>query len=102
MRIFDKAAWQIDNGVPYEIVEEHFSLVFNWLNEQGLLSADGKEILDIGIDESVSLSDSLVTEDGAKFLEMFYEAMITQSSYDVSTEKQLLPEMYTKYKQGIN
>ena len=30
LKIFDKAQWQIDGGIPEELVVNHFNLVFLW------------------------------------------------------------------------
>ena len=73
MEIFDKASWQIDGGIPEELVVRHFNNVFCWLDNHGMLSEEGKEELEDGIDDSASLNDELVTEDGAKFLREHYD-----------------------------
>ncbi|MDE6642198.1 MAG: hypothetical protein K2K63_16935 [Acetatifactor sp.] len=73
MLIFDKAAWQIDGGVPEELVVSHFKIVFLWLDKHDMLSAEGKEELEDGIDDCVSLNEELVTEDGIDFLENCYD-----------------------------
>lgn len=98
MKIFDKAAWQIDNGVSKETVIRHFTLMFNWLNDKGLLNADGKEILDIGIGEDASLNDRLVTDEGADFLNKYYDDLIIESEYNTSVEQRLIEEKYNEFK----
>ena len=46
INIYDKAVWQIDGGVPSELVENHIKIVFAWLGKNDLLSEMGKEELD--------------------------------------------------------
>lgn len=98
LQIFDKAAWQIDNGMDEDTVISHFTLVFEWLNDHNMLSKDGLDILDIGIDEDTSLNEQLVTEEGAKFLAEYYDKLISESEYDVSIEEDLLSSYYSKFK----
>ena len=57
MLIFDKAAWQIDVGVPEELVVSHFRTVFLWLEKHDMLSAEGKEELeDVSVENAAIVS----------------------------------------------
>lgn len=94
MKIFDKASWQVDNGMSEEVVISHFEFIFEWLNEHDMLSPDGLEILEIGIDEDVSLHECLVNETGLHFLNEFYDKLITDSEYDVACEKVLIEKLF--------
>lgn len=51
LKIFDKAQWQIDGGIPEELVVNHFNLVFLWLDKHELLSDEGKESEEFNYDE---------------------------------------------------
>lgn len=73
MKIIDKAAWQIDGGVPEELVVKHFQTVFLWLDQHEMLSDEGKEELDDGIDSCASLNEDLVTPEAFDFLEKCYD-----------------------------
>ena len=90
MKIFDKASWQIDNGMNEEVVIAHFKFIFEWLNEHDMLSPSGLEILDIGIDEDVSLHEGLVNERGLHFLDEYYDKLIADSQYDEKNKKVLI------------
>ena len=57
MIIIDKAVWQIDGGVPEELVVNHFKTVFLWLEKHDMLSVEGKEELEDGIDDCASLNE---------------------------------------------
>lgn len=98
MRIFDKAAWQIDNGMDKDTVINHFTLMFEWLKNHNMLSKDGLDILYIGIDNATSLNEQLVTEEGAEFLTKYYDKLISESEYNVSLEGYLLSSYYSKFK----
>ena len=100
MQVYDKAAWQIDNGMNENVVINHFTLVFEWLQAHDMLSKDGKDILDIGIDGDTSLNERLVTAEGAKFLSAYYDKLIEQSEYNTSVEEDLLPCYYDKFNGG--
>ena len=73
MKIIDKAAWQIDSGVPADKTVSHFACVFEWLSRHGLLTEEGEEELEDGIDDTASLNDELVSEQGIAFLESCYD-----------------------------
>lgn len=77
-----------------EVVIAHFEFIFQWLNEHDMLSPDGLEILEIGIDEDVSLHEGLVNESGLIFLNKFYDKLITDSEYDVAREKVLIDILF--------
>lgn len=94
MKVFDKASWQIDNGVDEVTVIAHFEFIFGWLNEHDMLSPDGLEILETGIDEDVSLHEGMVNERGLHFLNEFYDKLITDTEYDVAHEKALIEKLF--------
>lgn len=82
MKIYDKAAWHIDGGEDEKQVVLRMKLIFEQLSECGFLSSDGEEILEIGIDESVSLNEKMLTDDGAKFLDEYYDSVILKSDFE--------------------
>lgn len=94
MKVFDKAAWQIDNGVDEVTVISHFKFILGWLNEHDMLSPDGLEILETGIDEDVSLHEGMVNERGLHFLNEFYDKLITDAEYNVAHEKALIEKLF--------
>ena len=100
MTIIDKAAWQIDGGVPKEQVVKHFNAVFMWLDKHEMLTVDGKEELEIGIDEETSLNERHVTAEGFVFLEQCYDeylAIIAKDGYGSERDAEELERTYQKY-----
>lgn len=100
MIIIDKAAWQIDGGVPEELVVNHFKTVFSWLEKHCLLSEEGKEELECGIDDCASLNEELVTKDGLEFLENCYDdylKAIAKDKYGTDYNGAELEKIYNNY-----
>lgn len=87
MKIYDKAQWHIDAGENERIVLEKFKVVFEFLRKHNLLSEEGSEIYELGIDESVSLHERLLNAEGNKFVDRFYDSIISLEPYEI--EKKL-------------
>ena len=75
MKIIDKASWQIDGGIQKSLVVQHFRNIFLWLNIKGMLTPEGKENLEFGIDESISLNERLITPIALDFLKRIMTIM---------------------------
>ena len=86
MKIYDKAQWHIDAGENKEIVVAKFQAVYVFLQNKGLLSDEGREIYELGIDGSISLNERMVTDAGGKFLERFYDEVIDFSEIQITQE----------------
>lgn len=83
MNIFDKAQWHIDAGMDEKEIVDKFNVIFKFLNQNDMLSIDGKEILDVGIDSSVSLNENMVNEKGYLFLDVCYDSVINNDANDI-------------------
>lgn len=81
MKIFDKASWHIDAGENKEMVIDRLSAVMDYLNRHNMLSEDGIEIFQIGVDSSFSLHEKMVNEKGLAFLSEHYDSML-QMGFD--------------------
>ena len=83
-KVYDKASWHIDAGEPTSSVLSHFKFIIDWCNQNNLLTDEGKEILELGIDASISIHSRLLNERGimfmTKYYDMFISAQIEQSS----------------------
>ncbi|MBQ8133910.1 MAG: hypothetical protein IJ192_05850 [Clostridia bacterium] len=91
MKIFDKASWHIDSGMEETDVINKFKKIFDALDSLSLLSDEGYEILDFGIDDSISLNENMVNEKGRLFLEEYYDKII---GYDTNN---IAEELHKKY-----
>ena len=76
MKIFDKAQWHIDAGEDANEVVSKIRKVFEFLDKKGMLTNEGKEMIDFGIDSSISLNERMLTEKGYNFLEKYYDNII--------------------------
>lgn len=99
MKTIDKAAWQIDGGVPAEKVVSHFRMMFEWLASHGMLTEDGEEELEDGIDDCAVINDELVNGQGMAFLEKCYDDYLKAAAdfYGNDEGGSALEDIYRKY-----
>ncbi len=76
LKVYDKAQWHIDAGEDESAVVKKMEILFDFLENKGFLQAEGKEILKIGIDESISIHERMLTEKGNSFMESKYDGII--------------------------
>lgn len=91
MKSYDKASWHIDGGENTSEVVFRFKEIFEFLKEKNLLTPEGKETYEFGIDSSVSLNSTMVNEEGQKFLDQYYDMIIEG---DIRNMKEKLTSMY--------
>ena len=99
MKTIDKAVWQTDGGVPEDKVVSHFRTVFEWFCRKGMLTQDGEQELEEGIDDCAVLNDELVNGQGMAFLEECYDSYLKEAAdfYGGDTDGKILEEIYTKW-----
>ena len=90
MNVYDKAAWHIDAGENANTVVEKFKIIFSFLKEQNMLSGEGLEIFDLGIDSSISLHERLLTSEGNVFIEKNYNDIINLKTDVILKKLELL------------
>ncbi|MBO5621128.1 MAG: hypothetical protein J6N21_17790 [Butyrivibrio sp.] len=78
MKVYDKAAWHIDGNENAVEVVDRFRAIYSFLDSKKMLSEDGKEILELGIDSSISLNSSMVNSEGKAFLDAKYDVITNQ------------------------
>lgn len=76
LKIYDKAQWHIDAGENAETVVNKLKAVFEFLDKKGMLTSEGKEIIDLGVDSSASIHERMLTEDGKQFMDDIYDKVI--------------------------
>lgn len=86
MKIYDKAAWHIDAGADITDTIERFSIMFDFLNSKKMLSDDGIEIFDLGIDSSISLHEGLLNPTGKIFADKYYDSTLNIPLSDLKNE----------------
>lgn len=100
MKIIDKASWQIDGGVVADAVVSHFITVFTWLYNHDMLTEDGIEEFEDGIDDCASLNDELVNKKGMLFLESCYDEYlksVAKEFYGKDINGKILNKIYETY-----
>ncbi|MEK4439107.1 hypothetical protein [Paenibacillus sp. FSL K6-2862] len=68
--VYDKASWHLESDSPTGL--EHLQAIMDWLNQQKLLSEEGLEIFELGVDQEFSLTSEMVTEEGKDLLDSYY------------------------------
>lgn len=95
MKSYDKASWHIDGGETEEDVVARFKVIFIFLADMKMLSDDGLETLEYGMDSSVSLNSTMVNTDGEKFLDTYYEVIIAKNPKEIQKN---LKSAYEEFK----
>ena len=85
VKIYDKASWHIDCGEDEKTVIDRFKAIFDFLNLKELLNEDGKELFDLGIDNSVSIHENLVTDKGKILLDKVFDDILKIEIKDIGT-----------------
>lgn len=84
LKVYDKAKWHIDAGEDSKAVVDKLKAVFEFLERKGLLTPEGKEIIDFGVDSSVSIHERMLTEEGKKFMNACYDKVIDKSAEEIA------------------
>lgn len=75
--VYDKAVWHIDAGENKATVLEHFKSIMYWCHKNSLLSEEGEEIMEFGIDDSISVNSRMLNERGNLFMAKYYDSFIS-------------------------
>lgn len=100
MKIIDKASWQIDGGMPADMVVSHFITVFKWLYDHEMLTEIGIEEFEDGIDDCASLNDELVNKKGMLFLNSCYDEylkLVSKKFYGKDIGGKIIDKIYAAY-----
>lgn len=84
LKIYDKAKWHIDAGEDSGVVIDKLKAVLEFLNKEGMLTSEGKEILDLGVDSSVSIHERMLTDKGRNFMESNYDKIMYLSAKNIT------------------
>lgn len=96
VKIYDKAQWHIDAGVSPSDITSKLKAVLLFLDSKGMLNGEGKEILDLGVDSSISIHERMVTDEGKKFMETCYDHVINKNADEIFSS---LEQEYLNWKQ---
>lgn len=91
---YDKVKWHIDSGENEKEVIKRFVKIFVFLAKYDLLSAEGIELIEEGIDDNSYINEDVVNEKGKDFLDQKYDIVY---ELDNSNLYKLLCQIYEDY-----
>lgn len=98
-RTYDKVSWHFPDGKNcpnLEAAKVHFYVVMNWLESQRLLSVEGLEAMEIGIDSDFSLTSYMLTGKGNELLATCYADWVSTVQYGTQPSVKLLEDSLRK------
>ena len=94
MKSYDKASWHIDGGENESTVIARFIELFDFLAAKKMLNDEGIETFEYGMDSSASLNSNMVTAEGERFLDTYYDVVLKQ---DLNEFKNNLEKSYIEF-----
>lgn len=99
MKVYDKLKWHFPDGNAcpnLEAAKKHFVIIMKWLYSKSLLSQEGIEAMDIGIDQDFSLTSSMLTAQGNELLTSCYAAWLKTQNYKDESSIALLEQKFNE------
>jgi hypothetical protein len=99
--VYDKVSWHYPEGKDcpgLEAAKVHFVEVMNWLKENSLLSDEGEETLELGVDADFSISSSMLNEKGNDVLKKHYSSWLKTIDYSENIDLKILDDGLREYK----
>ena len=97
---YDKVSWHFPDGKhcpSLEAAKIHFDIVMHWLESQNLLSSEGREAIEIGIDSDFSLTSYMITDEGNQLLATCYAEWTRTIQYGTRPSVKLLEDCLRKF-----
>ncbi len=101
--IYDKVSWHFPDGKncpSLEAAKIHFDIVMRWLESRNLLSAEGREAMQVGIDSDFSLTSYMLTDKGNQLLAMCYAEWASTLQYGTQPSMTLLEDCLRRIESG--
>jgi hypothetical protein len=83
--VYDKVSWHFPEGKDcpsLSAAKKHFEVLMNWLKQNHLLSNEGEEIFELGIDADFSINSSMLSQEGQKIMDEIYSSWLGGINYD--------------------
>jgi hypothetical protein len=93
IKVYDKVSWHFPEGQncpSLEVAKVHFIVVMEWLKENYLLSDEGKEVMELGIDSDFSITSSMLNTKGNKVIKRYYSDWLKAIDYTKKPNLNLL------------
>jgi hypothetical protein len=100
MIVYDKVSWHYPEGQNcpnLEAAKVHFIAVMAWLKQNNLLSDEGKEILELGIDADFSIASSMLNAKGNDVLKKNYSIWLKSIDYSNKIDLHVLDDGLREY-----
>ena len=100
---YDKVSWHFPDGTncpSLEAAKVHFDVVMRWLESRNLLSAEGREAMQIGIDSDFSLTSYMLTDKGNQLLATCYAEWASTVRYGTQPSVRLLEDCLRRIESG--
>ncbi len=84
IEVYDKVSWHFPEGQncpSLEAAKVHFIAVMEWLKENNLLSKEGKEVVELGVDSEFSITSSMLNSEGNKVFKKHYSDWLRSIDY---------------------
>lgn len=81
--VYNKIAWYLEKSEETSVMR-HFCFMMKWLHDNHLLSDEGKELYELGVDEDSVLHKGMLTPLGNEFMRNYYQRFINASAEDKS------------------
>ncbi len=101
--VYDKVSWHYPEGTncpSLEAANLHFLAVMKWIKENGLLSVEGEEILELGIGPDFSITSSMLNEKGNDVLKKQYSIWLKSIDYSKNIDLKILDDGLRERNQG--
>ena len=92
-KTYDKVRWHFPEGKGCPSLEDakiHFSVVMKWLKDNDLLSVEGIEAAETGIDSDFALTSHMLTAKGNRILDRCYSVWVSTIRYGEKPSVELL------------
>ena len=92
---YDKVSWHFPDGKDcpsLEVAKVHFDVLMEWLQSRHLLSEEGREAMEVGIDSDFSLTSYMFTDKGNQLLTACYAEWTSTVRYGVRPSMNVLEE----------
>ncbi len=100
---YDKVSWHFPDGKncpSLDAAKVHFNVVMHWLESRNLLSAEGREAMQIGIDSDFSLTSYMLTDKGSQLLATCYAEWASTVRYGIQPSMRLLEDCLRRIESG--
>lgn len=101
MIVYDKVSWHFPEGQncpSLDAAKLHFIAVMKWLKENNLLSGEGEEILELGIDADFSITSLMLNKKGNDVLKKYCSSWLKTIDYSEKIDFKVLDDGLLEYK----